>query len=760
MRIAVALWGSVLAASPPSVELTLSGQGAVQRSPLELVRWLGDQGGERSNLTLAAEGHATAPLACEPGWNYQVRSLDLYSVPFELEAGDCSGAKTVRPIPVELVPGAEVRARLRPGSGTLPRVAQVVARRCGEAAGFLASGLIAPDGALSVTLPIGCLDVGVSVAGFAPVRRAALALQVSRPFDLGRIDLESDGSVRIRAMADWNGRPVAGARLGLVPEANWENAADRALAGEVVPMWQSSPSADDGIIEGRGLPAGRYGAILLGADATVGALALPPFAVTSGKTADLGEGRLPAAATLELDIDGSLEKRLSEAPGDWRWQVLVARDVSCDARSGERPARAIDPEQVSVIAVAPGKWIAQLGLLSADGRIAAVDRQAVAVAPGELARVRFDATIRLFLGSVHHNGKGIQADVELRPEGAYRGTVPWTQSQEDGRFAIVVPQKGRYDAIVGWRQEGTLHSARIADIGLDDPEEEIELRVPDGTIAGIVVDEAGAPVGEASVQATPPIEGVAAPPAGSRTNHSGAFAIEGLTPGRWTVVAHGTGRASRPTLVQVEATGQSPALELVLEPVRHIRGRLLMGDRALARVHAVLGIAPTAEAPLGSWIDIDSDDHGAFDVELPAADVRRALLMLPPPAPVVTARWLEVIGEEPVDVVLPTAVGDLSIEPATDGAWSAALGPSDLLLVAPDGAAVLAVGSGQGLLVPGPGTRTPWNIRGLAAGSWQLVELHRTPGEMATLLAGRAAELPRVGEIYLRSFESSKVEVK
>jgi carboxypeptidase family protein len=106
-------------------------------------------------------------------------------------------------------------------------------------------------------------------------------------------------------------------------------------------------------------------------------------------------------------------------------------------------------------------------------------------------------------------------------------------SDEEGRFIAPLPHAGPYDLQVEWRNRGQI--AVVPHVELRDTEAHIDL--PDGAVAGRVVDADGKGVAGAKVRAKlnastlHPVGGLAV------TDLDGNFAIEGLLGGTWTLCA-------------------------------------------------------------------------------------------------------------------------------------------------------------------------------------------------------------------------------
>lgn len=176
--------------------------------------------------------------------------------------------------------------------------------------------------------------------------------------------------------------------------------------------------------------------------------------------------------------------------------------------------------------------------------------------------------------------------------------------------AALTERRGVLDARGRARIEGLSPGATVLDVDLDGfvPVHEEIVLVEGQTLArlvslsrglaidGILVDESGAPIAGASVQASR--EGARRyPVAGTRTHDDGTFRIEGLEPGAHRLTAYGTGiDVPRSEPMTVPATG----IRLVATHLGEVRARLL---------------APAGRAPKGLTVGAYQEDGGSASSE-------------------------------------------------------------------------------------------------------------------------------------------------
>ena len=106
--------------------------------------------------------------------------------------------------------------------------------------------------------------------------------------------------------------------------------------------------------------------------------------------------------------------------------------------------------------------------------------------------------------------------------------------------------------------------------------------MPGATISGVVHDEAGRPFNGAVVRVMPESPGTPFLPPAERTDARGRFALAGLDPGAYVVVARAAPLAPAVQLVSVEANGDT-AVDLTLAEGGFVTGRLVDATTKPAR---------------------------------------------------------------------------------------------------------------------------------------------------------------------------------
>lgn len=192
------------------------------------------------------------------------------------------------------------------------------------------------------------------------------------------------------------------------------------------------------------------------------------------------------------------------------------------------------------------------------------------------------------------------------------GLIPLA-SDAEGRFEGFLPHDGSWDVEVASteaRIERRLQLEVFEKPGK--PYAEIEIRVPETTLAGWVVDENGQPVADAIVTAQSLDEIV--PPVEIRTGEDGVFETQGLPAGLAVVSAQDYGRYSPELEVDLEDGGATEWVELTLRPELRIRGRVVAGGRGVPGARIKAEPAHVRGLPV---VVRSSDVDGRFEVGLP-----------------------------------------------------------------------------------------------------------------------------------------------
>ncbi len=234
-------------------------------------------------------------------------------------------------------------------------------------------------------------------------------------------------------------------------------------------------------------------------------------------------------------------------------------------------------------------------------------------------------------------------------------------SDADGRFQGFLPRDGMWDLDVIGEEPSFQRSLQNVEVTRRHGRSyaEIELRLPNTILTGVVVDERAFLVTDAIVTAQSLDEIV--PATRLKTDEAGSFEIYGLPSGLTSIVAEASrhGQDLYSDEVQVDLTGDRPAdVRLILQPALRIVGRVVANGRGVpgARIKA----EPSQVFGLPIFTDSTTTD-GAFELRLPATTQDYFLSVA---APGFGFRFFRVpvATEQPVIVPVTKASGSLVIE--------------------------------------------------------------------------------------------------
>jgi len=384
------------------------------------------------------------------------------------------------------------------------------------------------------------------------------------------------------------------------------------------------------------------------------------FAPAAVMTITSGDPRTPEQRTVALGRGAAVAGRVVDDDGQ---PVAGARVV---AASASEPFPVIDPRRDGAVTGADGAF--RLPVVAAGTyRLTASDaRHAPATSPPLVldgTHPREGVELVLAAGASVH---GVVRDTAGKPVAAADvrvvagGHVPWRPQRQaftgaDGRFAFTGLAPREVD-VVAWHPIGASAIA-AADLAAS-PDLELTLTLDvTGAIAGVVVDPAGAPIGDAQVVAEPigrndlqkkaewEVRGVQE----AVTDPGGGFRFAGLPPGDYRL------RAARPGASEVAlwlgdgmlARPGDTAVKLVLAGDGGIAGKVAFPDGRPALAFTV-AVGPTNPAPFAGT-------DGAFTLDIAAGDHRIEIA-----GPGFLTRTLRDVH---VDETKVTDLGTITVEP-------------------------------------------------------------------------------------------------
>lgn len=454
------------------------------------------------------------------------------------------------------------------------------------------------DGTWRCRLPAGDLDLRLKAGPYIPVYLWGVAVRASQVTPVGPQRLRLGAAV-----SGWvetpEGSPAASCRVELFPEWTGEPV-DHTSMSRLEALLLESKTNDRGFFQLEAVPVGRYTLKVTSpgfATAEAG-----PVEVRSGLEAEVLD---PIVLQRPVRFEALLDPPLD--PYGQPWRIVLQARPPASARY-ERPA---STEGVwSQKDVAPGPYtLAVLGDLGSRWWMEEVE-----VGSGQGPRL-----VQVPLVEVH--GRLRLGDEPMSATlwfGGLSGARRIRFDVEDGEIQGFLPEEGL------WKVE-LIEEDGGPRVGLDPVEvrkrpgarrAEIEIDIPDTTLAGEVVDETGKAVPQASVQLD---SGPRDRRKNSRfeTDAEGKFRIRGLAPGPATVEAEAGERTSGWASVVIVDGGESPWLRLVVRARREVQGRVFSSVGAVPGAH-VQGFPDLGSAGVATGVEATSDPSGRFSFGLPA----------------------------------------------------------------------------------------------------------------------------------------------
>jgi hypothetical protein len=539
-----------------------------------------------------------------------------------LPAGRVAGA--VRTPPDQRSP-AELTLRFRPAPGAGLDLPEVTAT-CPVA-----------EGRFACTVPAGSVDLRLRARGFLTHSFWGAKVPAGGTFEAGTLALRPGASV-----VGWIPAPDREFRyedcaVTLEP-ATAGTPPSLADAERGSALSQKETVNSRGYFELTGVAPGRYQ--LTVRHPRFAPAVVAPLDVLPGAETEIHAIHLEPAAVLEVRIEPP------RGPGGERWTVTLGRNEPISAATAyEGPAG--DDGSLRVPDLAPGSyWLEVSG-----GPGTRWAHQFLEVTPGMAPQV-VQLPFLTVEGEVRLGDEPLPATVWF---GGLFGAVRIpARSDEEGRFTVVLPERDE-----PWRVEIVNPRRAVHHVVFELPVHEapgravarVLLTVPDTTLRGVAVDEAGQPVGRARILAGR--EG-AAPTTTSRED--GTFELRGLEPGDWRIEAEASGpehRRLHAEIVEVHLEEKRPVegLRLILRPRLTLSGQVVgPAGNGIAGV-LLYGVLDQEQQLLQRYLpQATTDVSGAFTLDLPARATGLDLFVL---APGFALRQLRVDARRREPLVLP-----------------------------------------------------------------------------------------------------------
>ena len=678
-----------------------------------------------------------------------------------------------QPIELEWLPAGTVRGRVTlPRAERLPSLGSLRVAGCPTAAEAESAALgdypvrFRGDGTWWAQVPAGCLDLTLSVPPFAPARWTAVECRQGEEPRLREVALIRGAALTALVVAAESGHGVEGAVVYLIPEQQFVEAAGVAYRNDALDVEHWRRTDARGWVRFDAIPAGVYHLI---AQPPLGSARAPgfsqPFELAEGVESVMEELPLPRSASLRIEVERGGEVE----PRGGRLRATAIPILGSQVLAHSMKVIELGGQGFGVFeALIPGTWDVSLEWTFPAGSGALLGREEVVLVEGANETLSFEFEADVYRGRVTLFGEPIAGELNFRPRwDDYEGTLPRTESDEEGRFSLVVPESGRY-LCEFHAKTGDLVTS-VPEVRFEDPEEMLEIELPEGRIEGVVVNTDGEPVSEARVTASGAPRAAleqgglrtAMLSAGTVSDADGRFALEALAESLWTLKARAGAQESEPLVTALGLDEFLPGIRLVVEDTIEIPIVVVSESREPVRGAAgTVAVPPSLPWELGPTLFFQADHQGRFGIRVPASVVDRVANVVLS-APGYSRTVLRTPLTPGTRIVLPRAYGRLELVP--EEPW----GMPDLLglgLVASDGAGerVGNLGAASEAILasfPLPGTSRPIILPDLAPGTWRLVRLTSTYAEALVVLAGQGHQLPALATFTIQPGQTTRVEV-
>jgi len=557
------------------------------------------------------EGGRELVLDLQPGraWTVSVAADGLWAAPRTVWVADEPDELSIDLVPVGLLRGHLLAPDDSPRPGSVRATFQSAVDRPGQESATASQVVVCPideDRSFECELPAGALDIKLRIPGYASTLLWDQRVRADQVLDLGDLALIQGGSV-----LGWVTAPsgdLARIAVRLVPARPHEMPLDSPDARATMRTSTATPDAR-GCFHFTGVPPGVYEVE-----------ASHPGLVTATSGAfTLGNGlEATLADTLELAAPVPLRLQL-DPPADplgrpWRVQLLERGTAGQPGRLVASTEADRETGDAVIEAAPPGAHMVQIR----DTRRGYWYQEDVEVSAG-LPPIEITVPVLKIVGWVGLGDHPLRAAIRFTTLQGRGGNI-WLQSDENGVFGGALPGPGTWQPTVRFPDGRDLTPREALDLEAAEPGEtvEVELRLPDTRIEGVVVDTSGDPVPDAWIMAIPELVDTSTLGSSETSSSSdGSFRIEGLPPARLWLTASRDAASSAKLELQLEEGHPITDLRLVLRPKHHLRGRVVsdLGPVPGARIKLIPDLTG------GAWalaVDGTTQIDGTFDLEIPA----------------------------------------------------------------------------------------------------------------------------------------------
>lgn len=653
--LGLALWGTAAVAVPVRVSIRTSG------SPPSGVKarlsWaaVGQEGG---GTVVEVPGHSILDLAAGFTWKLHAEVDGFWSADRMLavrESGESSAEILLYP-----AGSLEGSFNLPPGQREAP--AEILVRfqpapDPGKAR--LAEGTVScpvKDGIWRCRLPAGDLDLRLKAGPYIPVYLWGVPVRASQVASAGALQLRTGATVVGWVETEPANLPALSSRVELVPQPAG-NPTDLTSMSRLEALLLEARTNDRGFFQLEAVPPGRY--VLRVSSPGFATAEVGPVEVQSGLEAEvLDRIVLRKPVRFEALLDPPVD------PYGQPWKVVLQSQPPASARHEGRASVEgawIQPD------VAPGLY--SLAVLGDQGSRWWMEE--VEVGAGHSPRLVHVPLVEVH-GRLRRGDEPMSATLWF---GGLSGARRIRFDSEDGDFQGFLPEEGL------WKVE-LVDGDGGPRVGLEPVEvrklpgaarAEIEIVVPDTTLAGEVVDGDGKPVPRASIQVDSLGPRNRQKSSRFEADGDGKFRIRGLAPGPAGVEAEAGEQTSGWISTAIPDEGESPWLRLVVRAQREVQGRVFSAGGAVpgARIE---GFPDLGSVGVATGVAATSEPSGHFSFGLPAGARAVHLRVLAPGFAFRIFKATTDSGQE-LQIPLETQAGTLILERAEKKRTSPAPAP-------------------------------------------------------------------------------------
>lgn len=548
--------------------------------PLKITRW---RGGTAQPVvgSQRASGDATeiAIENCEAGDLLVLTGADRVG---SVRVTNCGG-----PHPAALHDRAELQLQLDSGiDGGL-----VVAASCDDGRTRMEVPFAAKERSVSLPFPAGCSAVAIHPRGLRRVDAGTVRVSAGQQYALRVRNPGRAASLLVRV------RNGEGARIAVVtPDEIRDVRSLDALAR--APRLAEGTADAKGWVSFHDLGPEPVQLLAFSSQGRVAALS-SAFRLTAGdERIEQMDLEPPGVVHVEVRRDSGAEGVLINAV------VLGPAGGSPWPRLLELQAPPVEDRAV-FDSVPAGTWLARTQARVRGGNLQHVGRGEIQVQPGTTTTATLSFSGFVYRGKVI-GGRNPVADGVLYLERVGEGNKGnQAAAIDDGRFTVLLEEPGTFRVAIQ-RRDGS-RVAVPAPVVFESPSKEVTVRLGGARVAGTVAGPDGRPVPDARIYA----RGPNGADAQTSSNESGAFTLDDLPAGPWTLRAQRPQEQSDDVTVDVSPGRDAGGVQLVVRAAHVIRGKVALANGTPA-VHAALlvGEVEAREVPITAL----TNERGEFEL--------------------------------------------------------------------------------------------------------------------------------------------------